>query len=249
MKMIRLMLLVALGLAACKSNEKARLSGQEWELKRMEGMEGKPERMPSLLFTDSTTVYGFAGCNRFFGTYTAENGNKLRIHPGGVTMMFCPDMAVEDRFLKELERVASYSFRDGELELKDSTGNVQLVFVPLQKKEVIGVADDAHGCNAAAGYTWSQVRGKCIRLFEEGIRLQSLKDTASALSAYIVFASDSLQAEVYTPRQESSPVLERRSLPAGGYAWNQEDDDTWNVRMQDGKWVIEKRGEILYMQD
>lgn len=133
MKMIRWMLLVALGLAACKSNDKVRLSGQEWELKKMEGMSGKPERMPSLLFTDSTAVFGFAGCNRFFGTYAVENENKLRIHPEGATMMSCPDMAVEDRFLKELERVVYYSFQEGELQLKDSTGKVQLVFVPLEK--------------------------------------------------------------------------------------------------------------------
>ena len=43
-------------------------------------------------------------------------------------------------------------------------------------------------------------------------------------------------------------MLDRRTLPAGGYVWNQEDDDTYNVRRLDGKWVIEQRGKVLYKQ-
>ena len=55
-------------------------------------------------------------------------------------------------------------------------------------------------------------------------------------------------AEVYVPGHDNHPVLDRRTLPAGGYVWNQEDDDTYNVRRLDGKWVIEQRGKVLYKQ-
>ena len=249
MKKIQFMLLAILVLAvACKSNEKALLTSQEWELKQMEGLTDKPERMPSLQFTDTATIFGFAGCNRFFATYETGKGNKLTIHPGGVTMMYCPDMPVEDRFLLGLKKVAGYSIQNNELQLKDSTGKVQMVFGPLVKGEQVGVAKDEHGCNAAAGYTWSEVQAKCIRLFEDGIQFQSVQDTASALAAYVVFSADSLKAEVFVPDQENHPELDRRELPAGGYAWNQEDDDTYNVRIKDGVWVIEQRGNILYSQ-
>lgn len=71
-----------------------------------------------------------------------------------------------------------------------------MVFGPLVKGEQVGVAKDEHGCNAAAGYTWSEVQAKCIRLFEDGIQFQSVQDTASALAAYVVFSADSLKAEV-----------------------------------------------------
>ena len=67
-------------------------------------------------------------------------------------------------------------------------------------------------------------------------------------AAYVVFAADSLKAEVYVPGHDNHPVLDRRTLPAGGYVWNQEDDDTYNVRRLDGKWVIEQRGKVLYKQ-
>lgn len=73
-------------------------------------------------------------------------------------------------------------------------------------------------------------------------------DKLSSSAAYIVFSADSLQVEAYVPGNENHPVLDRRQLPAGGYAWNQEDDDTYNVRQIDGLWVIEQRGNLLYKQ-
>ena len=57
------------------------LTAQEWQLKEMSGLSSKPEKMPTLLFTDSTALYGFAGCNRFFGTYTPLPG---RTHDGAL---------------------------------------------------------------------------------------------------------------------------------------------------------------------
>ena len=54
---------------------------------------------------------------------------------------------------------------------------------------------------------------------------------------------------MFLPENPSHPVLDRRELPnKGGYAWNQEDDDTLNVRELDGSWVIEQRGNLLYKQ-
>lgn len=79
MKKIQFMLLAILVLAvACKSNEKALLTSQEWELKQMEGLTDKPERMPSLQFTDTATIFGFAGCNRFLRLMRQEKAINLR---------------------------------------------------------------------------------------------------------------------------------------------------------------------------
>lgn len=233
---------------ACKKQENTKLTAQEWQLQEMNGLFAKPEKMPTLLFTDSTALYGFAGCNRFFGTYTTKGKDRLHIELGGVTMMFCPDMAVEDQYLEGLKNVASYHFEKNMLQLKDSAGNVRMTFIPKMAEKQVGVDKDSHGCNKAAGYTWSEVQKNCIRLFESGVQLVSVQDTASSLAAYIVFSADSLQAEVFLPNTELHPVLERRSLPAGGYAWNQEDDDTFNIRKAGDKWIIEQRNTILYQQ-
>ena len=57
---------------------------------------------------------------------------------------------------------------------------------------------------------------------------------------------DSLKAEIFLPDQDERPILSRRILPNGKYAWNMEDDDTYNIRFTENQWVIEKRGRILY---
>ena len=108
--------------------------------------------------------------------------------------------------------------------MKDSAGTIRMTFIPKDKVKQLGVSEDRQGCNEAAGYTWSEVRKSCIRLFESGVQLTSVKDTAESLAAYIVFSADSLQAEVFVPNMDIHPILERRNLPNGRYAWNQEDD-------------------------
>lgn len=114
---------------------------------------------------------------------------------------------------------------------------------------VVGSDRDAHGCIGSAGYTWSAVRQKCIRPFEIGIKMVSVADPDATSAAYVVFSADSSQAELFLPGTDGTEVLDRRSLPSGGYAWNVEDDDTKNVRQVDGSWVIEQRGHPLYVQD
>lgn len=250
-----MILAVVLAAFGCKSGEKAemRLTEQEWELKSMtknDTVVVNPQELPTLVFKDST-IYGSAGCNRFFGTYKSDAKGMLTIKTGGVTMMYCPDMSFEDRYMKALNEVSNYSIKEKELKLTDVKKKLVLVYQAVDTtKKVIGVADDSHGCNAAAGYTWSEVRQNCIRLFEDGVRLNSVTDTASTLSAFVVFSADSTKAEVFLPENNAHPVLDRRELPnKGGYAWNQADDDTLNVRKLNGSWVIEKRGNLLYKQD
>ena len=115
---------------------------------------------------------------------------------------------------------------------------------------LMGSDRDEHGCIASAGYCWSQVQQRCIRPFEEGIRLLPVEDPqngSAVLAATVVFSTDSLRAEVLLPDGETSPVLDRRTLPSGGYAWNIEDDDTYNVRRDEqGKWIVSRRGKVLF---
>ena len=67
-------------------------------------------------------------------------------------------------------------------------------------------------------------------------------------SAFIVFSPDSTRAELFFSDKQPNEILERRSLPSGGYAWNVEDDDTKNVRLVDGLWTISQRGDLIYTQ-
>ena len=111
---------------------------------------------------------------------------------------------------------------------------------------VVGGDKDKHGCIASAGYTWSEVLKDCIRLWEKGVRVADVADKEKA--AYIVFSPDSLQVELFFSDDRPSEILDRRSLPSGGYAWNVEDDDTKNVRLENDKWTISQRGNLIYQQ-
>lgn len=90
--------------------------------------------------------------------------------------------------------------------------------------QAVGNDRDEHGCLASAGYTWSEVQKDCIRLFEEGIRVDAAD--GSERSAFIVFSPDSTLAELFFSDEQPKEILERRTLPTGKYAWNIEDDDT-----------------------
>ena len=130
---ILMMIAVTLGFSGCKSNsgDKAQLTANEWQLKEMTTTNGKttlPQRVPTLMLTDTNTMYGFSGCNRFFGRYTIE-GNTIKLEPGGSTMMACPDMEIEDAILKAMGNVKGVKAGQSENEmlLVDADGNVLMV--------------------------------------------------------------------------------------------------------------------------
>lgn len=117
-----------------------------------------------------------------------------------------------------------------------------------EKGAMVGSDKDNHGCIASAGYTWSEVRKDCIRLWEKGVRMNAVDDARKTL--FLVFSSDSAQVELFFSEEGvSNEILDRRGLPAGGYAWNVEDDDTKNVRLEDGKWTVTQRGKLIYQED
>lgn len=249
---ILMMIVSTLTLFSCMDKgNKAALTANEWQLKEMTtGKESVTlsQRVPTLILTDTNTLYGFSGCNRFFGKYSVE-GNTIKLEPGGSTMMACPDMPFESQYMKALSEMTTYSVENKELKLTDKEGTQTLIFVPkVEEQQLVGVAEDPHGCNAAAGFTWSEAKNDCIRLFESGIRLNSAQDTAATTSAFIVFSADSAQVEVFIPNEDVHPLLDKRTLPSGEFAWNIEDDDTYNVRQVNGQWVIEKRATILYSE-
>ena len=159
-------------------------------------------------------------------------------------MMACPDLEFEDIYMKALSGSHFASMENERLIIEGNDGKTVLIYEPYVKE--VGVAMDEHGCNAAAGYMWSEVKKDCIRIFETGIRMNSQTDKNATSSAFLVFSPDSLQVELFLPEEDIQPVLDRRSLPKGGYAWNQEDDDTYNVTKEDDIWVISRRGVVLY---
>ncbi len=109
-----------------------------------------------------------------------------------------------------------------------------------QKVVVIGGDADEHGCKTSAGYTWSEVRKDCIRLFEAGVKLNDSKNANATSVAYLVFSVDSLNAELFVPQQKGSVLLHRTEQ-----AW---ENETYSAYRKGNKLVVEKSGVQLFAE-
>jgi heat shock protein HslJ len=96
------------------------LTGSAWKLVELEGEPATPGtggKQSFLSFTEDGTVSGFAGCNRFTGSFQSD-GDELSFSPLASTRMACAEgMEQENQFLAALTEVERYSIHSSELAL------------------------------------------------------------------------------------------------------------------------------------
>lgn len=101
------------------------------------------------------------------------------------------------------------------------------------------VNDDKNenGCDLKAGYKWSNMTKKCVRVFEEGYRLTSIErdSLARRKNAFFFVDEDSLIAEVFLPDSKESIVFKRES-------------DNQNFKFQDFEFRTNKGFYLYYKQ-
>lgn len=105
---------------------RAAAAGAEWELIELAGQPapaGVGGRRATIRFEpDTARVAGFAGCNRYFGTYTVD-GTALRFGAIGMTRMACAEgMGLEQQLGAALEATRSYTLNANQLTLMGSNG-------------------------------------------------------------------------------------------------------------------------------
>jgi heat shock protein HslJ len=113
-----------------EGNTDTELTDTFWVLKRIgdsdvvraEGLED-----PHMTLTASDEVRGFAGCNRFFGSYQ-QQATTLIFGPLGSTRMACEQLDQETAFLSKLVGPVTYRIRGNTLEIVDESGTVALSF-------------------------------------------------------------------------------------------------------------------------
>jgi heat shock protein HslJ len=98
-----------------------KLTNHVWRLVSLNGHDVDPavSKPPQMNLTEQDSrIVGYAGCNRFMGTYVLHQ-QELRIEDGlAVTRMAChAGMDLEADFLKVLQSVDSWKIADGILEL------------------------------------------------------------------------------------------------------------------------------------
>lgn len=98
----------------------------------------------------------------------------------------------------------------------NSSQNKQVKNQEAPAQIIAGGDKDEHGCIASAGYTWSELRKECIRLFEIGSPFSAYgttKDTTP--SAFVVLSADKTKAEVFLPTGRKPIQLEAVITPEG----------------------------------
>lgn len=118
---------------------------------------------------------------------------------------------------------------------------------PAPEVPTVGGDLDKHGCKPSAGYTWSAVKGECIRIFEAGIRLDPQEAVADkTTSAFVVFKSedDDAKAEVFLPGAASSVILDRVPKKDDAGTWKL---DTLTLTQWKGMYTLEgAKKQVLY---
>lgn len=99
---------------------------------------------------------------------------------------------------------------------------------------------DKHGCIPSAGYTWSEVRKECVRVFEVGTRLNNAADTVASTAAFAVFSADSSKVELFLPDSGTHPLLR-----LSGTSWR---NRTYELKKVAGKLSLYKKGKRIYQQ-
>ncbi len=111
------MLLVSVVLISCKSKtakpfgKDPELEGKRWELIELNGSAFVPPvggKSIDIVFEgQSNTFGGSAGCNQCNGMYTTQD-DMIKLHKMAVTMMACPDMTLEQKYLEAIDKINRY---------------------------------------------------------------------------------------------------------------------------------------------
>ncbi len=95
------------------------LEDKKWVLKELMGKPYvKAEGSPGGYIEFSMETGSYSGnntCNNFFGQYELFEGSRIRIGPGGSTLMACPDMETQNLFMEVLQMADNYTVADNVL--------------------------------------------------------------------------------------------------------------------------------------
>lgn len=101
---------------------------QKWVLTEINGVPVQlsgTDKDAHLVFSPKERRYsGSGGCNRIMGTYAMDKGNKIRFNKPAGTLMACPDLKFEQKFIEVLGSVEKYGVSDKEMIFSDGNTTV-----------------------------------------------------------------------------------------------------------------------------
>jgi hypothetical protein len=109
--------------------------------------------------------------------------------------------------------------------------------------QTLGGDKDAHGCIGSAGYTYSQIKKDCVRVFEQKIKLTEVAPTGGSTSmAAVIFSDDMKKAEVFVPDADGESLILTRL--GRGKAWKK--DDYVLVPFKKNGYQLKKDNVVIY---
>ena len=102
----------------------------------------------------------------------------------------------------------------------------------------VGSDVDPQGCKTSAGYTWSELRQECIRIFEVGTRFDPVD--SNGMSAFVVMDASGKQAELFT-------LLEKKPLIMTQISEGKYTKGDWELNMT-AKPTLFYQGKIVFTQ-
>lgn len=110
----------------------------------------------------------------------------------------------------------------------------------------LGAIVDEHGCKPSTGHVWSALKDDCIRIWEEGIQLNSIADTAS-YAAFLLLSSDSSRIEAFMAGTSgANPILYREGLQANTWCSNSKFSGAYRAVLHDDVWTLMQGDNVLY---
>lgn len=135
-----------------------------------------------------------------------------------------------------------------------SCGENKVSAVKTNQNQMTGNDRDPHGCIGSAGYTWSAVKNRCIRTFEEGTPFLSYDQHSGAIDstevAYVVLSDDLSKAEVFFDStdkpivMDSLAVMEGETMPV----LFENKAELLALKYYEDKYLLLYKDEIKYLQ-
>lgn len=109
--------------------------------------------------------------------------------------------------------------------------------------QTVGGDRDSHGCIGSAGYTYSQIKKDCVRVFEQKIKLTEVAPKGSSTSmAAVIFSKDMKKAEVFIPDTDGESLILTRI--GRGKIWKK--DDYVLVPFKKNEYQLKKDNVVIY---
>jgi hypothetical protein len=108
--------------------------------------------------------------------------------------------------------------------------------------QIVGGDRDEHGCIGSAGYTWCELKKKCLRTWEEPCEGQTANDTELITQALVKKHGWNANDIIVTVSKNDGKyatggVREKSSEVGGGYFFAAKTSNTWEI-VADGNGVI-----------